>query len=222
MNEAAFLERIRQRITAPTGERTAVPHPGPFPAPARRLPDDLAAEFSRRLTAAGGRVYPARDAAEAGERLAAVVADLRQAGHTLQRVILTDHVALRELELDDLLPRLGLEGFRLPHPSWRAQDADLGLTGVDYALAASGTMVMAAAPGHPRNASLLPPIHIAIVQRSQLLPDLAALADRIQRDFPQRPPSGLALITGPSRTADIEQTLSIGVHGPGEVHVLLV
>jgi L-lactate dehydrogenase complex protein LldG len=102
------------------------------------------------------------------------------------------------------------------------QDADLGLTGVEYAVAASGTIVVAASPIHPRSASLLPLIHVAVVRRDQLLPDLAALADRIRQDYPERLSSGLALITGPSRTADIEQTLSIGVHGPGELHVLLL
>ena len=83
-------------------------------------------------------------------------------------------------------------------------------------------MVMAASPDHPRSASLLPLVHIAVISQDQLLPDLAALADKLHQDFPERPSSGLALITGPSRTADIEQTLSIGVHGPGELHVLLI
>ncbi|MCA9978936.1 MAG: lactate utilization protein, partial [Anaerolineales bacterium] len=106
--------------------------------------------------------------------------------------------------------------------SFRVQDADVGLTGVEYAIASSGTIVMAASPQHPRSASLLPPVHIAIVRQNQLLPDLAALSEQLKRDFPERPSSGLALITGPSRTADIEQTLSIGVHGPGELHILMI
>ena len=110
----------------------------------------------------------------------------------------------------------------MPHASFRVQDADLGLTGVEYAVASSGTIVMAASPHHPRSASLLPPVHIAVVKQGQLLPDLAALAEKLRYDHGERPSSGLALITGPSRTGDIEQTLSIGVHGPGELHVLMI
>jgi L-lactate dehydrogenase complex protein LldG len=100
--------------------------------------------------------------------------------------------------------------------------ADLGLTGAEYAVAASGTLVMVAAPGRPRAFSLLPPLHIALIRTAQILPDLAALTRQLRQDYPGRQPSGVALISGPSRTADIEQTLTVGVHGPGELHILLI
>jgi L-lactate dehydrogenase complex protein LldG len=219
MNEADFLQRIRERQSSSDNRP---PHPGKFPGPARTLPDDWAVEFTAQLTAVGGYVYPVKDAVTARLQLRDILETLRQNGHELATAVLTNHPILHDLELDALLPRLGVEAFHAPDPSFHMQDADLGLTGVEYAVAASGTIVVAASPIHPRSASLLPLIHVAVVRRDQLLPDLAALADRIRQDYPERLSSGLALITGPSRTADIEQTLSIGVHGPGELHVLLL
>lgn len=225
MDEVAFLQHIRERQTIPAHHRPS--HPGRFSRPVRTLPDDLAGEFKKMVTAVGGHVYPVNDAVAARLQLRDIIETLRQNGSSangrkMETAVITGHAILHDLEMDALLPRLGLDTFRIPHPSFRVQDADLGLTGVEYAVAGSGTIVVVASPSHPRSVSLLPLVHIAIVRQEQLLPDLAALADRLRRDFPERPSSGIALITGPSRTADIEQTLSIGVHGPGELHVLLL
>lgn len=228
MNETDFLQRIRNHQSsilrqAQDGSVShQSPHPGRFPRPVRTLPDDWVDEFSRRLTAIGGHVYLVKDAATARLQLRDIITGLRAKGVTLRQAIVTSHPLLREMELDALLPRLDVETFPIPHATFHIPDADLGLTGVEYAIASSGTLVMAASPDHPRSASLLPPVHVAVVRQSQLLPDLAALADKLRQDFPERPSSGLALITGPSRTADIEQTLSIGVHGPGELHVVMI
>jgi L-lactate dehydrogenase complex protein LldG len=143
---------------------------------------------------------------------------------------LSGHSILDELALEGLLHRLGLAvatatGEESASPERFkeiAAAADLGVTGVEYAVAASGTLAVAAAPGRPRSVSLLPSLCVAFMRPDQLLPDLATLAEALRRDYPAGMPSGLALVTGPSRTADIEQTLSIGVHGPGEVHVIVV
>jgi L-lactate dehydrogenase complex protein LldG len=95
----------------------------------------------------------------------------------------------------------------------------VGVTGAVGAIAESGSVALVSGPGRPRTASLLPPVHVAIVPVSRLyatLPDfLAAHPDAAEQG------SNLVLVTGPSRTADIEMTLTRGVHGPGEVHVVL-
>ena len=103
--------------------------------------------------------------------------------------------------------------------------ADLGLTGVDYAIAETGTAVIAPRMDISRLTSLLPPVHIAIVKPSQILDDLDDLYllrrwDYYQRDHDMG--SYLNFITGPSRTADIEQTLVIGAHGPRETHMIIM
>jgi L-lactate dehydrogenase complex protein LldG len=219
VNEADFLQNIRKRQSTTSHNQPA--HPGRFPRPVRTLPSDWAAEFGQRLTAVGGHIYHVNNPETARLQLRDIITHLRGKSVPLQQAVITTHPILHDLELDALLPRLEIESFAMGHSSFNIQDADLGLTGVEYAIASSGTIVMVASPQHPRSASLLPPVHIAVVKQSQLLPDLAALADKLHADFPERPSSGIALITGPSRTADIEQTLSIGVHGPGELHVLV-
>jgi L-lactate utilization protein LutC len=104
-----------------------------------------------------------------------------------------------------------------------AERADIGITGVDYAIAETGSCVLIPSSGVSRLVSLLPPVHIAIVTRGQVLPSLDELFTLRRRDFLDgKLASYMNLITGPSRSADIEYTLVTGVHGPGEVHMVLV
>ncbi|MFQ5400128.1 MAG: lactate utilization protein C [Anaerolineae bacterium] len=222
MKETEFLKHVRRRLAGIPERR---PHPGLGNRPVRTLPEDLVMEFRERLEAVGGHVYPVRDAASARVQLRDIVQALRQQGRSLDHAVITGHSLLADLELDVLLHRVGLEVTASTRQETAVElmaQANLGLTGAEYVVAASGTLVMAASPRNPRAASLLPPVHVAVIRPDQFLPDLAALAVRLRQDYPERPPSGFVLVTGPSRTADIEQTLSIGVHGPGELHVLLL
>ena len=98
--------------------------------------------------------------------------------------------------------------------------ADIGITSADYALAATGTLVMLSSPDEARLVSLLPPSHIAIFPRSHLLANLDELLSILPRPADQT--SSMVLITGPSRTADIEQRLVRGVHGPGQIFAVIV
>ena len=103
--------------------------------------------------------------------------------------------------------------------------ADVGISGVDYLVAETGTVAVLAKPDDPRSLSLLPPVHVAVADRSQILPDLFDLFEALGLDPTAdgpRLPSCVALITGPSKTGDIELRLVTGVHGPGEVHVVLL
>jgi L-lactate dehydrogenase complex protein LldF len=121
----------------------------------------------------------------------------------------------------DKIPRLDLArlaegGIRVDHaadPSIKA-----GITSALAALADTGTLVVTCGEGFPMNASLLPEIHIAVIQISHILP---SLPDAFRLAEVRNSPATV-LITGPSRTADIEMTLTIGVHGPKELHVFIV
>ncbi len=95
--------------------------------------------------------------------------------------------------------------------------ADVGLSSADAALAETGTVVISSGPGRSRLATLLPPVHIALVPTTCLTTDIFTWTAARQGALP----SALTLITGPSKTADIEQTLAIGVHGPKRFMVIL-
>ena len=98
--------------------------------------------------------------------------------------------------------------------------ADIGITSADYALADTGTLVMLSSPAEARMVSLLPPEHIAVVPRDRILTGLDELFSILPN--PAEQSSSMVLITGPSRTADIEQILVRGVHGPGLLTVVVV
>ena len=87
-----------------------------------------------------------------------------------------------------------------------------------YGLADTGSVVLAASPTEPRARSLLPEVHVSLLREDRILPGLAELFEALGTDLP----SQLMIITGPSRSADIEQELTVGVHGPGEAHVVLL
>ena len=93
-----------------------------------------------------------------------------------------------------------------------------GVSEAIYGLADSGSVVLASSPDEPRARSLLPAVHVSLLREGRILPGLAELFETVRGDLP----SALAIVTGPSRSADIEQRLVVGVHGPGEVHVVLL
>lgn len=97
---------------------------------------------------------------------------------------------------------------------------DAGITSADFALADTGSLVLLSSHEEARLVSLLPLLHIAIVPRARLLTGLDELFTLLP--VPGERTSAMVFITGPSRTADIEQILVRGVHGPGEIHVVLV
>ncbi|MCC7498841.1 MAG: lactate utilization protein [Bryobacterales bacterium] len=98
--------------------------------------------------------------------------------------------------------------------------ADVGITAADYALADTGSLVMLSSHAEARMISLLPMVHLAILPAERILTGLDELYTLVP-DAMERT-SSMVLITGPSRTADIEQILVRGVHGPGEIHVVVV
>ncbi len=98
--------------------------------------------------------------------------------------------------------------------------AAAGITSADYALSSTGTLVMLSSPREARLISLLPPLHIAVIPSSVILTNLDELLTVLPK--PAEQTSSMVLISGPSRTADIEQILVRGVHGPGEVRVIIV
>ncbi len=198
------------------------------PSSVLRPPSPLWERFAAELAQVGGVALRAADRAEALRQAIAWARDATglKPG-TGRRVIVcaapeTEGVARAfaeaGFEVEEAAPAEGVrtdeERARL-RERWAA--AELVISGADAAIAETGTIVLAARPELPRAATLLPPLHIALLDQARLVP---TLADLIPVWRSRGWPSGLLFTTGPSRTADIEQTLTIGVHGPGKLLVI--
>ena len=101
-----------------------------------------------------------------------------------------------------------------------AAASEVGVTSADYALADTGTLVLLSSPAEARLVSLLPILHVAVVPAARILTGLDELFTILPHPADQT--SSMVMITGPSRTADIEQILVRGVHGPGQLTVIIV
>jgi L-lactate dehydrogenase complex protein LldG len=201
-------------------------------------PETLTARFCEELEALAGVTYRVKDVHAAADQVVNIVARTeapggasgqpRSRGQTRQ--ILGWNI--EEIGVPGLAAALSVRGIVLAPPEVPFEDPDrteslgpladltVGLTGAHAAIAESGSIVLASGPGRGRLASLLTPLHIAILRRDRILRTLEDV-------FSQRPElptmgSNCVIITGPSRTADIEMTLSRGVHGPREIHVIIV
>ena len=181
---------------------------------------DLLSRFRDECLAAGSQVYVVADRAAA---VAKVVELVRISG--ARRMLLARNELLSALPLAKALREVGVEtagaeaALAAPRATFFA--ADVGVTGVDYLIAETGSIALFARPDQPRSVSLLPPIYIAVAERQQLLPDLFDLFT-LHQAAGTGSPACVSLITGPSKTGDIELKLVTGVHGPGQVHVVVI
>lgn len=186
----------------------------PAPWRSRQHFADLVARFTDTLTALYGEVIRAGSADDALNRLGNVLNNL---GAT--RVAANDEAPLSGVDLAARWPDIAWHIVGRTDGDLRAfcAGADAGVTGADAALAETGSIVVSSGPGRSRLVSLLPPVHIALVPVSSLTSDLLTWAAARSGELP----ANVTVISGPSRTADIEQTLAIGMHGPKRVIVIL-
>ena len=103
-----------------------------------------------------------------------------------------------------------------------ARGADIGITLADYAVANTGTLALVTSPGRARSVSLLPTTHIALLRESQIVDRMGQVLETFNAWTLSEVPSSIHFISGPSRSSDIENDLTIGVHGPVAVYVVLV
>jgi L-lactate dehydrogenase complex protein LldG len=136
------------------------------------------------------------------------------------RVALPNSPLLNQLGLLESLRAAGLDARRWDQITLdELYDFDAGITDVYAAVAETGSLVIRASKDHGRSLSLVPPIHVAIVEPRNFLPDLIDLFDKLAIDSCG---SNTVIITGPSKTSDIEMNLVTGVHGPTTVQVFLL
>jgi L-lactate dehydrogenase complex protein LldG len=237
---AEFLGKIREQIRQSPGRFEAASARRPsHPAVeaetirrelAERWPETLEA-FRREFEGVAG-VFHRVASIDLVPVVVARIAHEREA-----RELVTWHPEALGADLAPALDARGLDVHSMPaaEPAGGAERerlravaarADLGLTGVDLAIAETGTLVLVSGAGRPRSTSLLPPCHIAIFDRTALVESLRQVGVFLEawHGDGRAPAAGAAInfITGPSRTADIELTLTRGVHGPKEVHAIFV
>lgn len=224
MIREAFLARVRQSATRGRPYRVHLEAVGPDVGYVGAT-GDLCDALAREIALVGGESQVVDSWAAARE----VVRQWLQL-YGARSAVCWQHETLSRLGLSELLSAEGivahafdqLASMPLEQQRQIVLSADVGISSTDFAIAETGTLAVCAGPGRERMISLVPPVHMAIVDREQILPDLydlfTKLADRDLRALP----SNVTLISGPSKTGDIELELTTGVHGPGKWHVVIV
>ncbi len=204
-----IVERVRQSLG-----RTAGSPVGPRPAiPGARQPETVDGEIERflkelqLLSATGQRLSP--DGAAGA--LAALVSERK-----IHKAAAWDTPLIQRLQVREHLQALGVELVPADADKQLLAQCDLGMTEADFILPETGTLGLRSSVEKPRAVSLLPFVHLAIVSPAALRADLHQVFAEAGRD------PYLVLITGPSRTSDIELTPTLGMHGPRYLYVFVV
>ncbi len=211
MNSARdeMLMRVRTAL-----RRTADSDVAAIPATARispRVAGDSEAElaaFFVEVEKLGGKVRRISGLTDLQEALKELVKT-----EEVKKATVWQTAEMKAWGVEDALKALGVEVVS-PYASNReVAECELGITGADFALPETGTLGLRSSIERPRTVSLLPRVHLALIQTTCLRADLHQVFEEAKHD------GYFVFITGPSRTADIELTLTVGVHGPKSLYV---
>ena len=215
---AAIMQSIRSNLAASAGiahtEHTIVPDCGELILEnGSSSPID---RFRERLESVGGRCDVVKGEDEAARALSAVLAGL-QSKNAAKRIALSDAPFVSRLAR-------GIDADEISVCPAAADlfNYDVGITSAQAAIAETGTLVLEAETERHRLVSLLPPVHIAIVYARDIVWTIGEALNQLRGNDPKQMSRAITFITGPSRTADIELTLTVGVHGPKELHVIVI
>lgn len=216
-----ILAAIRQAVAEiPTAEAAAT-----LPEPEERVSsNELATRFGLELERVGGAFITTRSEVELQHHLHGVIVS-----HGIKEAALSDAAILDRLGVRSwLATNLGPEAC-YPRQDQSSLDVNrkevlarvqLGVTSCQFAIAETGTLLLSLETETSRLISLLPPVHVAIFTPQQLVATLAEALKRLRVENQLDP--AVTLITGPSRTADIELTLTVGIHGPKHFYAILL
>lgn len=209
MNGSSAKENILKKIR----QALATPVPVPFPESEGNnsvfhpLQKDLEVEFAENFSSLHGKFSFCIDEKELAEQL-----QLLKAKKQLNNIF------CNEPELRDNLLLQGFNGIT----SNDISTADASITSCECLIARTGSILLSSATPSGRTASVYAPVHICIAYSRQLVYDIKQALQQMKDEYGDKLPSFITLATGPSRTADIEKTLVVGIHGPKEVFVFLV
>lgn len=224
MSRETFLARVRSAATRGRVHRVTTRGDWTPQQGRATMGADLVERMSAEVAAAGGVPHVVQRLADATGPLGELFVR-----HAPRTALCWQHPVLARLGLDALLADRGVERISYDDLlAWEPAEqrrrmlaADIGITSASRAIAETGTLVMMSAEGRERVASLLPPVHVAVIEAEQIVPDLFDVIDELDAAGAQRVPSNVTLITGPSKTGDLGLRLTTGVHGPGEWHVII-
>ena len=220
-DRAEFMESIRHRTRTGRYKPTHAPDiawtPGEEPRESAPI-EDPPARFIEELEALGGHGKRVESLEEAREYILSLA---RERG--AERLIRWDVEELEALGVDGPLAEAGVEVAL-----WRDLEdfrevtarADIGLSTAEWAIADTGSLVLTSGPGKGRTVTLLPPTYVAVVPVEKVLRTVPEAIQKYAGDGGL--PANVVFHTGPSRSGDIEMEIFVGMHGPGDVHVVLV
>jgi L-lactate dehydrogenase complex protein LldG len=209
MNVSPSKENILKKI------RKALSHSTPLPFPQsegnqpvfQRLQQDMDVEFAEQFTKLLGKFIYCINRQELAFQLSSLIQK-----QDWQKVYCVEN-KLSEMAGPQVADRFVKKGLAV---------CDVSITGCEYLVARTGSIIMSSAQASGRTTSVYAPIHICIAFTNQLVYDLKDALQLVKDKYGDKLPSLITFATGPSRTADIEKTLVVGVHGPKEVYLFLV
>ena len=210
MEESTTKEKVLKRIRNALISKTLNPYPDlDMGAPCfEPVGEALDIAFAEELTKVGGHFIYCEN--------------IEEMLSTLNLLVQTNNyqpLFCGDSKLFDFLVEAGIpaENDRKHLPEIRA-----AITFCEFLIARLGSVMVSSRTGPGRQLNVFPEVHIVVTQTSQLVPDLKQAFIALKEKYPQRLPSMVSLVTGPSRTADIEKTLVMGAHGPKELYVFLI
>lgn len=209
MNISPSKENILKRIRKALTHSTPLPYPQSegnqpiYPA----FTQEPEVEFAEQFTRLQGKFIYCINRQEYAFQLASLV---RKQEWTKLYCVEPECISGLSDQVTDITSQSDLEG------------CDAAITGCEFLVARTGTIVMSAAQLGGRTASVFAPVHICVAYTHQVVPDIKDALQGARDRYGAKLPSLITFATGPSRTADIEKTLVVGVHGPREVYVFLL
>ncbi len=249
MEQQAFIDRIRTALgrdkgNAPTDIFTTAPSAKEeqILTTIRQRSPEQRQELLTKLREVAGPLYvdlhEQASLAETATAIATLINEKQPEWGTEKQVCRWDHPLINALELE-ALPELqnvaihtapigaekGVSDAQKKTFRSQVEKSFIGITCADYCVAATATLALRSRPGHGRSVSLVPSIHVAVIEESKLLATLEELYTLLKWDPAERKEgltSNLTLISGPSKTGDIELIMVHGAHGPRELHLFVV
>lgn len=207
--ETTSKERVLKRIRKALLKKSENPYLGLEETPLYpEMEEPLEIEFAKQFAAVAGKLVFCDDELELIENL----------------LVLAERDSLRRMYVweSKLQELLAVYGFPFYCTDMDFEKAEVGITTCEALIARNGSILITNANESGRRLSIFPHVHVVIAFTSQLLPDIKDGLSLIKSKYPEALPSMISLITGPSRTADIEKTLILGAHGPKELYVFLM